>query len=60
MGMELFPKVEKINRALARKLTGMLLEENNNKVTLMLDDEEYLHEEVTKALKLLKTRKQKL
>ena len=57
LGVELFPKVEKINRALAGKLTGMLLEQSNSKVTRMLDDEEYLHEEVTKALKLLKTRK---
>ena len=53
--MELFPMIQKINRDLAGKVTGMLLEQDNKKLLRMLDDEEYLNMEVNKALDILKT-----
>ena len=53
--MELFPMIQKINRDLAVKVTGMLLEQDNKKLLRMLDDEEYLNMEVNKALDILKT-----
>ena len=57
LGLELFPKVVQINRVQAGKLTGMLLEQENSKLTRMLDDDGYLTEEINKALNMLKTRK---
>ena len=60
LGLELFPKVKNINRVLAGKLTGMLLEQKNSKIIRMLDNEEYLIEEINKALNMLETRKWKL
>ena len=57
LGEELFPKVQKINRVQAGKLTGMLLEQENSKLTRMLDDDGYLTEEINKALNMLKRRK---
>ena len=60
LGLELFPKVQNINRVLAGKLTGMLLEQKNSKIIRMLDNEEYLIEEINKALNMLETRKWKL
>ena len=57
LGLELFPKVVKINRVQAGKLTGMLLEQENSKLTRILDDDGYLTEEINKALNMLKTRK---
>ena len=57
LGEELFPKVQKINKVQAGKLTGMLLEQENSKLTRMLDDDGYLTEEINKALNMLKTRK---
>ena len=57
LGFELFPKVAKINKVQAGKLTGMLLEQENSKLTRMLDDDGYLTEEINKALNMLKTRK---
>ena len=55
LGGELFPMIQKINRDLAVKVTGMLLEQDNKKLLRMLDDEEYLNMEVNKALDILKT-----
>ena len=57
LGDERFPMIQKKNRDLAGKVTGMcmLLEQDNMKLLRMLDDEEYLNMEVNKALGILKT-----
>ena len=54
LGEELFPMIQKINRDLAGKVTGMLLEQDNVKLLRMLDDEDYFIKEVNKASNILK------
>ena len=54
LGNELFPMIQKKNRDLAGKVTGMILEQDNTKLLRMLDDEEYFTKEVNKALNILK------
>ena len=52
LGDELFPMIQKKNRDLAGKVTGMLLK--YMKLLRMLNDEEYFTKEVNKALDILK------
>ena len=56
LGVKLFPMIQKINRDLAGKVTGIVFEQDNMKLLRMLDDEEYFNMEVSKAFEILKNK----
>ena len=46
LGERLFPQIQRMNSGLAGKLTGMMLEKSNEKILQMIENRDYLREEV--------------
>ena len=54
LGERLFPQIQRMNSELAGKLTGMMLEKSNEKILQMIENPDYLTEEVKAAQDYLK------
>lgn len=54
LGERLYPLVEAIQRPLAGKITGMLLEMENAELLVLLDSSEALQAKVDEAIQVLK------
>ena len=54
LGERLFPQIQWMNSDLAGKLTGMMLEKLNEKILQMIENPDYLTEEVKAAQDYLK------
>ncbi|XP_068135317.1 embryonic polyadenylate-binding protein B-like isoform X2 [Hyperolius riggenbachi] len=53
LGEQMYPLIQNMNAALARKITGMLLELDNSEILQMLDSPEHLHSKVEEAVAAL-------
>lgn len=53
-GEKLFPKIQKIEPRLAGKITGMLLDLDNDELSVLLNDNKALTNKINEALSVLK------
>lgn len=58
LGEKLYPAVSRLQPELAGKITGMMLEMDNQELLLMLESESQLRQKVDEAMRVLQTMNQ--
>ena len=60
LGKELYYHIEKVEPELAGKVTGMILELDNDEIKMLLKSKDKLHQKVSEALRILEEHQKKL